>query len=270
MQQFGSFWTEEKLKALEKYLQFYTTALGNSGFKLCYIDAFAGSGSIVLKGGAEIEGSAVRALRYPFDKYLFFEAKQEIIDALKEKVGSISEHKNVEYHRADCNDFLLEIDKVDWKKQHWRGVIFLDPCAMDLAWNCLNRISLTGVFDVWYLFPFSAVNRNLYKNGKIPLANRKALNEILGTNDWEDKIYSNSPQMSFLDEVNLEKANTTSIKNYILSRLWETFPTVSPKAVLLQNERNSPMFLLCFAGSNPNPKAQGLSLKAANYILEHI
>jgi three-Cys-motif partner protein len=62
MQEFGSGWTELKLDAIEKYLDFYTIALKKSGFKLCYIDAFAGSGSVKIKSGDEIEGSATRAL----------------------------------------------------------------------------------------------------------------------------------------------------------------------------------------------------------------
>lgn len=36
-------------------------------FKLCYIDAFAGSGNVNVKGIGEIPVSAVRTLAYPFD-----------------------------------------------------------------------------------------------------------------------------------------------------------------------------------------------------------
>jgi hypothetical protein len=36
-------------------------------FKLCYIDAFAGSGNVNVKGIGKITGSAVRALVYLFD-----------------------------------------------------------------------------------------------------------------------------------------------------------------------------------------------------------
>ena len=271
MQEFGSVWTQAKLRAIENYLAFYTTALKNYDFKLCYIDAFAGSGSIKIKGGDEIEGSAVRALKYPFNKFYFFEQDQKIIEALKRKISSMMpEQKDVEFRRADCNSFLLEIDKIDWAKEHWRGVIFLDPYAMDLDWASLNKVSSTKVFDVWYLFPFMAVNRNLYKNGKIPPANRKKINRILGTNEWENIIYSKSPQLSFLDENLLQKASIDNIKNYILARLKQTFPTVSDQAVFLRNERNSPQFLLCFAGSNPSRQSQTLSLKAADHILLHI
>ena len=45
-QAFGSIWTISKLEIIENYLEFYTTALKKQNFKLCYIDAFAGSGEI--------------------------------------------------------------------------------------------------------------------------------------------------------------------------------------------------------------------------------
>ena len=89
MQEFGSGWTEAKLGAVENYLASYTTALGPRNFKLCYIDAFAGSGSIKIKGGDEIDGSAIRALKYTFDKFYFFEKEQIIIEALKRKSRSL-------------------------------------------------------------------------------------------------------------------------------------------------------------------------------------
>jgi hypothetical protein len=65
-QQFGNFWTVQKLDAVEKYLEFYTTALKKQAFRLCYIDAFSGSGNVMLKDGQVVDGSAIRALKYPW------------------------------------------------------------------------------------------------------------------------------------------------------------------------------------------------------------
>ena len=84
-QRFGGPWTLIKLEVLEKYLNFYTTALKNQPFKLCYIDAFAGSGKIDIRGETAIPGSAIRALDYPFHKYYFFEKELSYITALKKE-----------------------------------------------------------------------------------------------------------------------------------------------------------------------------------------
>jgi len=100
-----------KLDTLEKYLHFYTDALKNQKFKLCYIDAFAGSGTIKIKNGDEIEGSAIRALKYPFDKYHFLEENPLVINELQTKLRRMTDYKDVEFHNTDCNAFLREIDK---------------------------------------------------------------------------------------------------------------------------------------------------------------
>ena len=164
---------------------------------------------------------------------------------------------------------LLEIDNINWMKDNWRGVIFLDPYAMDLRWDCLNKVSATKVLDVWYLFPFMALNRNFYRNGKIPKANKEKISLILGIDEseWESKIYSNSPQLSFLEDNIKQKASIDGIKNLVINRLKQTFPTVSEKAVILRNKTKSPQFLLCFAASNPSKAAGHLSKKVADDIL---
>ncbi|HXY74763.1 MAG TPA: three-Cys-motif partner protein TcmP [Dehalococcoidales bacterium] len=266
---FGSFWTEAKLNAIENYLSAYTIALKKKNYKLCYIDAFAGDGSVVIKDGNEIEGSSLRALKYPFDKFYFFEKDPYNIEKLKLKIETISQ-KNIELHCGDCNDFLLQLCSLPWRKDNWRGIIFLDPYAMHLEWKSLEVISKTKVFDVWYLFPFMAVNRNFYRNGKIPIANKRRLDTILGTHNWQNEIYKDSPQLSFLDDKICQKLDMESIKSYIIKRLKNTFPTVADNAVFFRNEKLSPMFLLCFAGSNPSKAARELSLKIADHILSHI
>lgn len=270
MQKFGSVWTTQKLDAVENYLAAYTKIMKNQKFKLCYIDAFAGSGSVLLKDGHEIDGSAIRALKFPFDKFYFFEKDKAYFNALEKKLLELNLAKDIQIKNEDCNDLLTQIDTYDWLKNRWRGVIFLDPYAMQLSWECLSKISNTKIFDVWYLFPFSAVNRNLYKNGKIPPANRAIIDKILGSSDWESEIYTESLQTNLFGNIDLEKADAEDMRQYILKRLQKTFPTVSPNSVLLRNEKNSPVFLLCFAGSNPSPKARSTSLKVANYILTHI
>lgn len=55
--QWGGSWTESKLDVFEKYLRAYLKIFqGNERarhLKTLYVDAFAGSGSIVLQGGAK-------------------------------------------------------------------------------------------------------------------------------------------------------------------------------------------------------------------------
>ena len=270
MLEFGNVWTEAKLNAIEEYLGSYTTALRNvKYFKYCYIDGFAGDGSIKLKNGEIIDGSAIRAIKFPFNKDIFIDKDKNNLTVLKNKISYINEDKDVDYINSDCNEFFLNIDKTSWKIDNWRGVIFLDPFAMDMKFECLKSISNTKIFDVWYLFPIMALNRNFYRNGRIPTAIKTKITDIIGEG-WEEYIYSDSPQQSLFGDKVLQKTDIEHIINYWLKKLGDVFPTVSPKAVILKNEKKSPQFLLCFTGSNPSERAKILSLNLADYILQQL
>lgn len=269
---FGNIWTEKKLKAVEMYLSAYLNAMKNQSFQLCYIDAFAGNGNVTLKDGTIITGSALRALNYEFQKYYFFEQNQENADALLVKIHDKFPSKvdRVKIIVADCNKMLQIVNSFQWRKNSWRGVAFLDPYAMDLDWKSLEAIAQTEAFDVWYFFPLMAVNRNLYRKvDVIPAANRKKLTSILGSTDWETELYKESDQTSFLGQ-EYEKADTEGIKAYLLRRLKLTFPAVSGEAKIMKNEKNAPVFILCFAVSSKNPKAIVLAKRIADHILKHI
>ena len=270
-QRFGGVWTELKLNAVEKYLGFFTTALKNQPFKCCYIDAFSGSGSIKLNDGKVLDGSVLRALKYPFDLYYFFDTDKNHCIALSDKINAMYPEKTdiANIINGDCNEFFQEIDKKPWYIDNWRGVVFLDPYAMELSWSCLEKICKTKAFDVWYLFPFSATQRNLPRSGEIQQANEDLLTKIFGSTDWKQHIYQESNQMKLWGDPDVEKI-PEGLKNYIQSRLNQTFPTIAPNPVMLRNEKNSPMFLLCFAGSNPDVKAKALALKGAKHILDHV
>ena len=133
-QHFGSDWTVKKLDAVEGYLKFFTTALKKQKFKLCYIDAFSGSGNVTLKNGVVTDGSAIRALKYPFDRYILIEKDENYHKALRQKIDTSysDKSKSISLFNGDCNELLQSINGKQWYKDGWRGVIFLDPYAMEL------------------------------------------------------------------------------------------------------------------------------------------
>jgi len=189
---------------------------------------------------------------------------------LEESVQHKRKSKNIEIKIGDCNELLETINSVKWRENGWRGVIFLDPCAMNLKWSSLEAIAKTEVFDVWYLFPLSALNRVLQRNGKIPLTTKEKINFLLGTNEWVNEIYYESPQLSLFGEQDLERLSIEGIRKYVIRRLKTVFHGVSEKSMVLRNpQNNSPLFLLCFAVSNPSKNAINLSLKVADHILTH-
>ena len=179
---------------------------------------------------------------------------------------------------GDANDKLAEIiSSVDWRYN--RGLLFLDPYATQVNWTTLENVAQTKSIDVWYLFPFSALERMLPKNGKYEKW-EDCIDRLLGDRGWREEFYKKDPQMTLFDlladesgqkngERMVKNANPDHIKAYIISRLETIFPCVSKHARIFRNSRNSPMFLFCFAISNENPKAQGLALRMADHILKN-
>ena len=283
-QEFGGNWTEEKLNIFTSYLDAYLIALQNQKFQKIYIDAFAGTGEIKTRddGGRHLVGSAKRALasNKKFDHYYFIEADSR-------KARELQNMINIEFPQmrsiitifcGDANDKLAEIIRgVDWR--YTRGLLFLDPYATQLNWSTLENVAQTKSIDVWYLFPFSALERMLPKNGKYDMW-EDCIDRLLGDFGWREKFYKKDPQMTLFDlptddsdqkdgERLIKDANPDHIKDYILSRLATIFPCVSKHARIFRNSRRSPMFLFCFAVSNESKAAHKLALRIANHILKN-
>ena len=267
---FGGEWTREKLTIIDDYLRFYTTALSKQKVKLVYIDAFAGSGKTILPDGSEVDGSAVLSLQYNFDEYYFL----EIDPARKQELESIVQNRfpqkvdKVHIINDNCNNRLGEILKKLTVYQ--RGVMFLDPYALELDWSILSAASKTGILDIWYLFPVNALTRNLPKDKQYTDATSKKIDFILGTHDWEKALYYEDPQMSLFGTTNYDRVNFEELVKYVTNRLSSTFAYVSPKSRILKNSKNSPLFILYFLMTNKSYKAIGLGSKVVNQIFEKV
>ena len=282
-QKFGGNWTEEKLNIFTDYLNAYLIALQNQKFKKIYIDAFAGTGEIETSdGGQYLVGSAKRALACDkkFDHYYFIEADPQKAEELQNMINSEfpQMRRIVTIFCGDANDELAKIiNSVDWRYN--RGLLFLDPYATQVNWTTLENVAQTKSIDVWYLFPFSALERMLPKNGRYNKW-EDCIDRLLGDSGWREEFYKEDPQMSLFDlfsdsgRVNsgtrkVKDSNPDRIKDYIISRLGTIFPCVSQHPRIFRNSRKSPMFLFCFAISSESPKAQGLALRIADHILKN-
>ena len=282
-QKFGGNWTEEKLNIFTSYLDAYLIALQNQKFKKIYIDAFAGTGEIETSdGGQYLVGSAKRALASDkkFDHYYFIEADSQKAKELQNMINSeFPQMKHIiTIFCGDANDKLAEIiSSVDWRYN--RGLLFLDPYATQVNWTTLENVAQAKSIDVWYLFPFSALERMLPNNGKYEKW-EDCVDRLLGDSGWRKEFYKKDPQMTLFDLFSdtssqknekrmVKDANPDHIKTYILSRLKTIFPCVSKNARIFRNSRKSPMFLFCFAISSESPKAQCLALRIADHILKN-
>lgn len=275
-----------KTEIVEKYLSFFVKALKAKSFRLVYIDAFAGSGAFKyvpdeskigrLFGDSETTehaGSALRALRLQpaFDQVAFIEKKPTNVAALRELIDR-SQHKSAVVEQGDANEILkgLCVPKL-WHNR--RGVIFLDPFGMEVAWETLKLIAATKALDLWYLFPLAGTARCLpLTAAKLDQSKRAAMTRVLGTNEWYDAFYHAVESKSHdlwgnaAPSSMRRKQGLDEIERFVERRLKTIFADVAPPK-RLKGPRNQQLFSLFFAISNPSAAAIKLARKGADHIL---
>lgn len=284
IQSFGAGWTEEKLVLVRRYLVAYLEALKNQPFKKMFVDAFAGEGrrreeregfssdlfpdelsepaSVAL-----LDGSARIALELDpgFDRYVFIEK-----DASRSaKLESMAKHypgRRAEIRNGDANEELLELCRFTNWRDH-RGVLFLDPFGLSVEWETLERVAETKALDVWFLVPIGALFRLMKKDGAIPDGWRKRLDKSLGEG-WYESFFRTQPALTLFGDIeeSIERrVNVVGLSDFILGRLRSLFPAVASNPRLFRNSKGAPLFLLCFAASNP--KGGKIALRIAQHIL---
>jgi three-Cys-motif partner protein len=292
---FGGDWTTAKLDVVANYLSAYTTALKHQPskeqpFVKAYIDAFAGTGYRVPSNKPDeaagqllfpdladaapqglLEGSAVRALKTEprFDHYLFIERSEDRcrqLEQLKQQYPSLA--GSIRVFNGEANQEIRTLCSKDWS---WRrAVLFLDPYGMQVEWETLRAIAATQAIDLWLLFPLGiGVNRLLTRSGDIPVAWRRRLDLLLGTEDWFDAFYKVEAEPTLFGgaEEHVVKASLETIGRYFNERLASIFAAVAEPGVL-RNSSGSPLFLLCFAASNK--RGARTALKIASHLLAEL
>jgi three-Cys-motif partner protein len=285
--QFGGSWTQQKLKALAKYLQAYTTIFKKNPrarfFKISYVDAFAGTGALHGQEPGRFaslipefekyeeefrKGSAKRALEInpPFDEYVFIEKDVDKCKELQELAKSVRARKT-KVINEDANSALLKwCHELDPRKE--RAVVFLDPFGASVKWEVIAALGQTEAVDLWVLFPYSAINRMLVRDRKPPQAWAERLTEVFGTPDWEKAFYSTDRFPSLLDKAHQielvhKSADYRQITEFFVQRLKTEFKAVS-KPLPLYNSK-SLLFMFFFAAGNDRSADTGL--KIANEII---
>jgi three-Cys-motif partner protein len=280
-QSFGGNWSLMKLDAVEEYLRFYAQALKRQPFRRLYIDAFAGTGSFEFAEGAmpllaedggtkTHEGSALRATKIdpPFDRLYFIDS--EI------KLRALASHLDpetitrTELMPGDANEQVLKI--CQGLRPNERGVIFLDPFGMSVAWETLVAIAKTKALDVWYLVTLMGLTRQAALDLlRVDAAKARALTKVLGTEEWRARLYtalrSSAPDLfggQTTDDALVRTATVNDIEKYVRERLRTIFPYVAPHPLRLGGAQ----FSLFFAVSNPSAKAQKVAAGIAEAILK--
>lgn len=289
---FGGDWTSQKLEILRRYLEAYSQALKDQPFQLAYIDAFAGSGVRAPRIEADLgqsnlfpaelgegpdailDGSARMALQVQpgFDRYIFIEQNADRCDELRRMAEDFPERADrITTQRGEANAAIQELCAKNWHapRKASRAVLFLDPYGLQVSWETIEAVASTRAIDLWLLFPLGmGVNRMLKRDGEIPEAWRRRLDQLLGTDSWYEAFYEVSEVQTLFGEVetHAKVASTETIARFFQRRLREVFPAVSDSPCVLSNSRGCPLYLFCFAAGNE--RGGRLALKLADHILK--
>jgi three-Cys-motif partner protein len=140
---------------------------------------------------------------------------------------------------------------------------------MEVEWKTLEAIAATGAIDVWFLFSLSGLYRQATRrSGNITADKRAAIDRILGTNAWEQELYSDLGQNEFFENADTQRvADVRGLEQYVKRRLETIFAKVF-EPLALPIEQRPQRFSLFLAISNPDPKALGLATRIGNHILK--
>jgi three-Cys-motif partner protein len=282
--EFGGQHTELKLSVVEQYLKAFSTAL-RPHFRLVYIDAFAGTGSRTVRveaRGADLleapvresveqrRGSAQIAIEVspPFHKLICIEQNPRYCEALRALATNQPRH-DISVIEGDANEQIqAEIARIDWRGA--RGVLFLDPYGMEVAWQTLEAIAKTSAIDVWFLFSLSGLYRQATRDrADMDETKRAALTKMLGTDAWENELYAPIVKADLFGDQGplMRQANVRGLEEYVRRRLGTIFPKVFEPLRLPIEQRPQRYSLFCCI-SNASPKAIGLATNIANHILK--
>ena len=282
MVSFGGSWTRKKLDILGEYLDAYTTVLKNQRFRLIYVDAFAGEGvwSPDEESGytTEVygefqkvhEGSPKIALgiqNRPFDRFVFVEKDPARCISLANMSTEFS-NRDIEIRNGDAN---AEIDTFcDSMGAFDRAVVFLDPFATQVSWDTVSNLAQTKKVDCWILFPLSAITRMMPVLSEPSEVLAEQLDRIFGERRyWREEIYHPPNQQNMFDDDpgQVRTSGSRQIAACYRKRLNETFEKIAPTPRTFYNSKQSPLFELFFAASNPTgaPKA----VEIADHILNN-
>jgi three-Cys-motif partner protein len=183
-------WAETKYRLLSLYDELFSTGMKKKWDQRVYIDLYAAAGYSRIQGTSKfLKGSPIIALTvaHPFDKYIFCEEREDLLDALKARVQRIAPQANVAYIAGNCDDEIERVCKEVPKSSSTNKVLSLclvDPFDFGLKFETLRKLSTFFVDFVVLLAIGMDVNRNYdhYVAG-----DSTKIDEALGNTEWRKR-----------------------------------------------------------------------------------
>lgn len=183
-------WAETKYRLLALYDELFSTGMKYKWDQRVYLDLYAGAGYSHIQGTSKfLKASPLIALTVtdPFNKYIFCEEDEELLEALKTRVLRVRPQANVEYILGNCDTQVEKICEQIPKGSSTNKVLNLclvDPFDFGLKFETLRRLSNVFVDFLVLLAIGMDVNRNYdhYVDGY-----STKIDEALGNRTWRER-----------------------------------------------------------------------------------
>jgi three-Cys-motif partner protein len=233
-------WAETKYRLIALYDELFATGMKRKWDKRVYIDLYSAAGYGRIKGTDTILlGSPLIALQVanPFDKYIFCEQDEELLDALKTRVQRIAPNTDVTFIPGSCDEKIAEICAAIPRASSSNRVLSLclvDPFDFGLKFETIRTLSNTFVDFLVLLAVGMDANRNYthYVDGE-----HKKIDEALGNTEWRERWKSHHNRRNFMPFLAKEFALSMQTLNYIPQRL-------DQMKLVKSDEKNLPLYYL--------------------------
>ena len=191
MEEVGA-WAEKKYSLVGLYAKQFAKSMKGKWDYLIYIDLFAGSGRVHIRGTNRIVLSSplkVMELDAKFDTYIFCDAAAEKLKTLEERVSNHYAEQKTHFLHGDSNELVnLIFSKIPSHGPNCRVLTFCfaDPYKLDnLKFSTIKRLS-ERFMDFLILIPTGYdANRNLERYYLNP--NNVKIQEFLGMDNWREE-----------------------------------------------------------------------------------
>jgi len=249
------YWSEVKLDIIREYAQEYSIILSKQQLAYAYIDGFAGSGVHISKGTREfVPGSPLNALRIqpPFHEYYLVDLDGNRIKQLR-NFPEVKNRPEVHVIQGNCNEVLLSriFPKVRYE-DYRRALCLLDPYALHLNWNVVERAGKMRSVEIFLNFPIMDINRTALwlQPEKVADWGITRMNSFWGDESWRKAAYAE--QATLFGEPDYIKRGNQRVVEAYCERLKSVggFGFV-PEPMPMRNSNNAVVYYLVFASQKP-------------------
>jgi three-Cys-motif partner protein len=244
-------WSEIKLKIIKDYANAYTSIMGNQPWckGYAYIDAFAGAGKHISRWTGEmVLGSPLNALEVkpPFTEYHFIDLDEERADVFRQIA---KDNTNVYAYHGDCNEILLtKIFPTLTYDSFKRALCILDPYGLHLKWETVRAAAELKTIDIFINFSIQDANRNvLFEDlSKARPEDIERMTAFWGDESWKQLLYRKQDTL-FGETHHVKIEDYKALAREYCKRLKRVGFKDVPEPILMSNEKNGPLYYLCFA-----------------------